>query len=723
MQGQKPKATSTPDMLAAALEYARKGWPVFPLHEPVGGGCSCRTPNCDDIGKHPRTEHGKNDATTDEKLIHSWWTKWPNANIGLWCRDFVVVDVDPQHGGDISMEGLFATKADRHGFETLEANTGGGGKHYVFKAPGFPVSSSAIARGVDIKAEGGYIVVEPSLHRSGRRYQWVDIDQAPQAIPAWLLAELKAKSAVGRPLEIPDVIPEGLRNATLHKLACSLRTSRHIKPDEIFDAVWAKNMRACVRPLDESEVRALVASACKHPAGRSAAYETKVSGVDEANSGRPTPELPLGLSKVDPADVNAVSTVPWPEPLGEFAYHGVLGDLLRAIEPHTEADIAAVLVQAIVMIGNICGRSAYFIVEGTNHYCNEFACIVGATAKGRKGSSFGQVRRVLRPVDAEWDKNRIKTGLSSGEGLIFHCRDEVKEMVKRKGIKALEVTDAGEKDKRLLVVEEELSSAIKTMSRDGNTLSGVLRQAWDSPQNLSPMTKTSRICASNPHISVIGHITRDELLKSLKLVENTNGFSNRFLWACAKRSKSLPFGGNSDTAVLAEISNRIDCAVGWIQQNPSRIDFDSEAAEIWAIAYEDLGRVPPGQVGGVVSRGEAHVRRIATVYAVLDQSPLLRAEHLLAALEVWRYSRQSVEWIFSSLTADDLGSRIESVVRNAGAEGVTKSQIHVSFNRKIKGQDLETHLRELLHAGRIHQRYEQRGRQSVNVFYAPDAGV
>jgi hypothetical protein len=537
-------------------------------------------------------------------------------------------------------------------------------------------------------------------------------------LPQWVATMIRAKQSDRKgPVVVLETIPKGSQHETLFKYASSLRGTG-MKEQQILAALIIYSKSCQVVP-PESHMAKLAKSVCdQYAAGPSGKFGG--GGPDHSSSAAEPPptEWPEDVEDAPAMDAVPLSHVPWPEPLCEFAYHGVLGDLLRAIEPHTEADIAAVAFQAIVMIGCILGRTAYFTVESTRHYCNEFVCLVGATAKGRKGSSFGQVRRVLRDVDAVWEKDRIRSGLSSGEGLIYYCRDAVKEMVKRRGSsKALEVTDPGEEDKRLLVVEEELASAIKTMSREGNTLSPVLRQAWDSPQRLAPMTKTSRTCATDPHISVIGHITRDELLKSLKLVENTNGFTNRFLWVCAKRSKSLPFGGTPDQQILADISKRIDFAIGWAQQNPSAIDFDSEAAQTWEVAYEELGDVPAGQIGGVLSRAEPHVRRIAMVYAVLDRSPVIKVEHLLAGLELWRYSRQSVEWIFSSVSGDDSRDKIEAAIRGAGQAGMTRSEIHTALNRKCKGSELDAHLQELLQSNRIQQRPEKRGRQTVSVFF------
>jgi len=94
--------TDTTGMMEHALNYARKGVPVFPLHTPGKNGCSCGKRDCDSMGKHPRTARGLKDATTDEQQIKEWWAKWPNANIGMLTGKesrILVLDVDPRHGG------------------------------------------------------------------------------------------------------------------------------------------------------------------------------------------------------------------------------------------------------------------------------------------------------------------------------------------------------------------------------------------------------------------------------------------------------------------------------------------------------------------------------------------------------------------------------------------------------------------------------------------------
>ena len=108
----------------------------------------------------------------------------------------------------------------------------------------------------------------------------------------------------------------------------------------------------------------------------------------------------------------------WPDSLEPEAYHGLVGDIVRTIAPHTEADPAALLIQLLVGLGNVVGRSPYFSVEADRHGANLFAVIVGETSKARKGTSLGYVKRLLRDVDPTWVDSRLMDGLSSGEGLI-----------------------------------------------------------------------------------------------------------------------------------------------------------------------------------------------------------------------------------------------------------------------------------------------------------------
>lgn len=719
-------------LLDHALHYAESGYPIFPVYTIVDGHCSCwRGASCHSPGKHPIPDNGFKDGTTDVVMIKKWWEQSPSANIGLWCRGLIVVDVDPRNGGDESLEELFSTVADKHGFDTLTAITGGNGRHYIFNAPDDANYDCKPSPGIEIKSSGGLIVAVPSVHISGRRYEWEDASAKIAPAPQWLLNLIKKPSRkppptnfTGKPLDLEYFIAKhGIKTDPPKVSRCDFGGYQwDIQGGCPFQPEYKGGSPA----IGVTEAGAFwFACFCGDHGKKTWAdfrkiYEPGYLNGNHAQTSNEAPPLPVD----EEPDEHPLRYTPWPSPLSDAAFHGILGELCKIIEPATESDISAVLFQALVMIGNVFGRGAHFSAESTQHFCNEFVCIVGSTAKGRKGSSFGQVRHVLSQIDSNWNKFRIKSGLSSGEGLIYHVRDEVREMKTHKGKTEEVITDVGEPDKRMLVVEEELSGAFKAMAREGNNLSGILRQAWDSPLVLSPMTKNNRIVASRPHVSIIGHITKDELLKSLKSVENTNGSTNRFLWCCAKRSKLLPFGGKPDREALAAVASAIDCAVGWAQSLTSEIEFDGEATEMWSIVYEELGNIPSGTIGAILSRAEPHVRRVAMIYAALDRSPAVRAEHLEAALEVWRYSSDSVKWIFdSSERSEGEQLKLREKIMNFIVDSPTgrgRGEIRSLLGGAIKWPAVEFHLEALLNSGKLVARIEKRTRKSCEFYYSSE---
>jgi hypothetical protein len=152
--------------------------------------------------------------------------------------------------------------------------------------------------------------------------------------------------------------------------------------------------------------------------------------------------------------------------------------------------------------------------------------------------------RLCLRVDGPWAQNRVTSGLSSAEGLISELQDTDPPI-----------------DRRLLVVQSEFASVLKIMRRAGNTLSPLLRAAWDNG-NLRTLVKSNPLKATSAHISIIGHITSPELLRNLS-DELTNGFANRLLWCCIKRSKFLPEGGSVPEAEIASLSRRLRGVLEW----------------------------------------------------------------------------------------------------------------------------------------------------------------
>jgi hypothetical protein len=293
---------------ASAREYVARGWPVLPLWWPrADRTCACCKPGCErSVGKHPLSlpggvPHGVAGATTDPERIRSWWSRWPHANVGIRTgreSGLVVLDVDPRNGGEDGLADLEA----RHGGtpETPTVETGGGGTHTYLRHPG--AAEIPCCRdfggflGVDLKADGGYVVAPPSLHASGRTYEWnllLHVEDVPLAVcPEALLrlaleggsasTERVAYAAVPWDGHVParvleamargharlrdrfDRIATGLRDTSGSGVDASLATLAALAgctPQEVEATVRASRARAGLAPRGDTYYRATVGKA------------------------------------------------------------------------------------------------------------------------------------------------------------------------------------------------------------------------------------------------------------------------------------------------------------------------------------------------------------------------------------------------------------------------------------------------------------------------------
>ncbi len=439
--------------------------------------------------------------------------------------------------------------------------------------------------------------------------------------------------------------------------------------------------------------------------------------VDELAEAAPVVNLDDVLREMDAIGERAISTtgseimIPvdvkeerWPSPPSVDAFYGLAGEFVALVEPHSEADPVALLLQFLVGFGNVIGRSAHFTAESHRHYCNLNCTLVGNTSKGRKGSSLSHARRVLGMIDEPWATNGIVSGLSSGEGLIWQVRDPIEQQtpVKEKGRVVgydMVTTDPGILDKRLLVIEEEFVRVLASMGRENNTLSALLRQAWDTG-DLRTMTKSSPARSTGAHVSIVAHVTRDELRRAMAETEHTNGFANRFLWACVRRSKSLPEGGRIDEVDMESFVYRLREAVAFAA-GVGRLDRDDAARARWAKVYGKLSEGRSGLIGAVTARAEAQVMRLACIYALLDKSPVVRLEHLEAALAVWDYCERSAAYIFVDSLGDKLSDDLWMAIRASGEAGMSRTAMRDMFGRNKNEADIARALGKLCNLGRI----------------------
>jgi hypothetical protein len=376
----------------------------------------------------------------------------------------------------------------------------------------------------------------------------------------------------------------------------------------------------------------------------------------------------------------------WPDPIGEEGFYGLAGELVRAIEPHTEADPAALLLQFLVGWGSLAGRGPYYLAEADRHHTNEYATIVGTTAKGRKGTSWGRILAVLRAVDPHWAENRQLAGLGSGEALI---------------------DAAGEDDHRTMVTESEFARLLAVVSREGSTISANLRNGWDTG-TLAIRTRQNKVTVKEAHLSMITHITREELLRRLDNTETANGFGNRILWVCARRSNLLPHGGGSIN--YSGLLGRLEEATAFARKmGNTRVRFDNAASDLWERVYQELSEGQPGLLGSMTSRAEAHVVRLALIYALLDCADEIRVEHLRAALAVWRYCYDSARYIWGDALGDPTADEILRGLRAAAGDGLTRWDLVNLFSRNRPAAEIDRAIGVLAERGLIRSAREDTG--------------
>ena len=525
---------------------------------------------------------------------------------------------------------------------------------------------------VELRSTGLQTVIPPSIHPSGEHLRWAKEGKPAKVAPDELSSRIRRLAACT--LLARHWPHKGSRNkASLAMAGILLR------------AGW-----------DEGEASDFIQSAAS--AADDEQYDKRGKAVGETRrkldknahtTGRPRLAELIGTDVVNKLcewlGINALTDLasgfsdPGPSRpvLGDAALYGLVGDIVRAIEPETEADPAALLVQAIVAFGSCIGPRPHYEIEATQQKANLFCIVVGRSSKSRKGTAWAHIIRIFRRVDSKWAENQILTGLSTGEGLIWSVRDQ--DAKKSKANQQSEDVVASVLDKRVLVLQSEFASVLRVQRREGNTLSAILRNAWDSG-TMGILTKNSPVKATGGHVSIIGHITEDELRKELTATDEANGYANRFLFVCASRSKHLPLGGDVNEQTLSDLVQRLTAARRFAM-NVGKIKFSTNAVKLWIERYPRLTREIPGMLGAITSRSEAQVLRLSLLYALLSCSKAIKTIHLRAALSLWRYCEKSARYIFGGTLGDKIADRILMALK-ANPKGFSRNDIREQLFRR-----------------------------------------
>ena len=383
--------------------------------------------------------------------------------------------------------------------------------------------------------------------------------------------------------------------------------------------------------------------------------------------------------------------------------YGDAGRLIQKASQFNESHPAGMLVDFLVSLGSIIGRGPYFNVSATKHFTNEFMARVGDSAKSRKGTRRDVIDQVLKLVDPKWYSDRVESGFGSGEAVISLIRDDVIEskLNHRTGNFENKVIP-GVKDKRLCIREGELASIFVLAGKPESRLDIILRDGWDGKplrnvvkgKNKDGFSNTNK--CEEPHLSISADTTIHELRRKMPVGADENGFGNRFLYVYVYRVQDCPQGAPEQdwTQEVVNFQQVVQFA-----RNVKHVSMSKSARQWWNDNYARFEREgPDGLAGKMTTRGAAHVRRIATMYALIDMSDQIELEHFKAAEKLWAYCEESAMFIFSGFTKEQL--RIMNWIEQRGTANFNQIRDEL-FNRHRPVTDIRADLDNLVRAGKL----------------------
>jgi hypothetical protein len=676
--------------LEYATRYASLGWRVFPCYEiNTMGKCSCNKPDCHSPGKHPRTKNGLIDSTTDQKQITEWWNRWPTANIAVATgagSGLVVIDIDGEQGEE-------SIKAYDYP-PTIEALTGGGGRHLVYAHPGDCAikSGAGILPKVDSRADGGYIIAPPSNHISGNEYEWRSApwDDYPTAAPDWwldLLIERKEKKK--EPFENAPVM-EGGRNNHLAKYAGKLRRTG-FDYEEMLGAVMVHNNKFCNPPLDDDEVTQI----CRSIAGYAI-----FTPEEEELIARGDKYAKVLLDNLDRERMEALKNpkkvITKPKSPDLFVpSSGILREVYDWIINTSRYPLPYLAMAASVsFVSILIGRK---FATHTNMRPNMY--IIGLA---ESGAGKDHARNCIANLMVACGLNNILGGskIASGAGLV--------SAVEECPVKLYQIDEIGLMlqtlfDKNAGGHKKELAELMMELYTTNN---------YTGTDYADRKTKKQSHII-HPFLSIYGTSTPSEFYKSLSSGSAASGFLNRMLFiADEKKEKHRDRFPNDPPWYLIEsikkfyesIHGDLDGALtGSHIPIITRVKCPDDIADSWEELDDSLQSGKYDEiVKPIYTRVPASVMKLATIFSLSRGAMSIQHEDYAMAREIVLWSTALiVDGMVHNVADNDTerkAKKLANIIRNAGQ--ISKSDI-IHKTRWLQKWERDQILQDLLDAGKI----------------------
>lgn len=665
-----PRGPSTENLiLKAAFVHASRRRPVLPLNWPrADGACSCTDARCDKVGKHPLTHHGLKDATIDLHTICGWWERWPDANLGLVtgsASGLVVLDVD----GDVGRASLTVLTQQFGPLPDTTQSKTRRGIHFFFGYPrGGEIKGSVrkLGPGLDVRANGNYVVVPPSRYTGGR-YEWTARDSLAD-IPAWLLERVRVAAPAVQgsgATEASNRIPEGHRNQTLTSLAGIMRR-RGMTQDAIEAALLAENRKRCDPPLSDAEVRAIARSVGRYAPGQvgSASASSSQASSEVNNAG----------------EIESDSALPALPKFPDAAWRGHFADYRDEMRRCSEASDVYHFLAFWAAAGNVLGRRLYF-PYGIRLYANVYAVGFGPSGDF-KTSALRRAAEMTESVGV-----RVVRGIGSGEGIAEGLGEEP-----------------------TLFSLDEFSNLLRQGKWDGSTLLPTLTEIFDCPEKFEREYRKKPISLQRPVCSILAGTTETWFWRDVREIDFEGGYGNRIIYLTGPPNEpmSLPGIPNLQFAIAALTELK-----GLPQQEAC---LDLKAARMWERFYPAWRKKQFSPLERVATkRIPAYVLKLAMTYAALEGTlPEIQAEQLKAALLVGNYAvkcvRQLIGERFSGANAfRELEKRILGKVTSAPQHTITKRNLYRALARHYQNAEQFNRVFDsMVRAGSLYIKSDQR---------------
>lgn len=553
---------------------------------------------------------------------------------------------------------------------TVTAITGRDGLHVFYRydeglvLPSVPLGPRGYA-GIEVKADRGCVVIEPSVHPDTGRPYLFESGSGPGEIPLALLPQ-----GFFDIVQPPEKTTATAEDREVARLLCQRYAGHSVTTMRDGSlGVWrpgkAKDRRASItigslgpgvfhcwtdgwEPFEQNKTYDL--GQLRRMLGLTEEPRFEIPDA--------TPELPEGYRLWREGD----DVVPAPT-LGQDAYYGLVGDFLRLLEGQTEGHPAAIGAHVIPCLGTMLGREVAYRAGTEIHFPKVNAIIVGPTSAGVKGVSENAAMLLVEKVMPTFIARHSLTGVASGEAVIHEMRDDADPPT----------------EKRRIVMDAEFSAVLKVVRRDGSILGDVLRKVFDNRPLQNRTKSAGSEVASDHHLSIVGSTTPGEFRSLTEEISILNGFANRFLYIWSELTRLLPLGGRIDERGVARLAERFVAVQTWVREKPAvngtsrwySVLEGSPAHEVWDTFYERRPGLPneSEMMTAITGRQVTHGARLALVYAALDRCDHFEPEHIRAAIAWCDYCIATIRKVFTSGPGGKLGRLLDGI-RDAGEDGL-----------------------------------------------------